>query len=414
MHSTHLFLFIAIIGTLALAAPTRRSHNGPGKHSFRIHHKGRPKVSAHEALAHAYRKHGWHFKWASSSSLQSTGDANESDNSTTGSSDQGEVTATPEQNDSAYIAPVNIGGQVLNLDFDTGSSDMWVFSTELRKRAGAGHTLFNPAKSSSFVDYPGATWSTQYGDGSSASGTVGFDVVTIGGVTAQKQCVELAQQIHKFGSLKASDGLLGLGFSSINQVKPQQQLTFWENVQDQLEQPLFTADLDETATGSYEFGSIDSSKFTGDIHYTPVDNSRGYWMLESNSYSINGETQQCSQCSPLIADTGTSLLLLDEDVVEAYYGQVQSAQYDNQQGLFVYSCDDTLPDFGLAIGSDYTAVLKGSLMNFAEVGNGQCAGGIQWNGGVGLSIAGDVFLKQYFAVFDGGNLQFGVAPKASS
>ena len=37
----------------------------------------------------------------------------------------GTVTATPEQYDSEYLCPVSIGGQTLNLDFDTGSSDLY-------------------------------------------------------------------------------------------------------------------------------------------------------------------------------------------------------------------------------------------------------------------------------------------------
>lgn len=36
----------------------------------------------------------------------------------------GTVSATPEQSDSEYLAPVTIGGQTLNLDFDTGSADL--------------------------------------------------------------------------------------------------------------------------------------------------------------------------------------------------------------------------------------------------------------------------------------------------
>jgi aspergillopepsin I len=36
----------------------------------------------------------------------------------------GSVAATPEQYDAEYLCPVTIGGQTLNLDFDTGSADL--------------------------------------------------------------------------------------------------------------------------------------------------------------------------------------------------------------------------------------------------------------------------------------------------
>ena len=36
----------------------------------------------------------------------------------------GTVAANPEEYDSEYLCPVTIGGQTLNLDFDTGSSDL--------------------------------------------------------------------------------------------------------------------------------------------------------------------------------------------------------------------------------------------------------------------------------------------------
>lgn len=40
------------------------------------------------------------------------------------SSVSGTVDATPEESDSEYLCPVDVGGTTLNLDFDTGSADL--------------------------------------------------------------------------------------------------------------------------------------------------------------------------------------------------------------------------------------------------------------------------------------------------
>ena len=38
----------------------------------------------------------------------------------------GSVTASPDPTDVEYLVPVTVGGQTLNLDFDTGSADLFV------------------------------------------------------------------------------------------------------------------------------------------------------------------------------------------------------------------------------------------------------------------------------------------------
>ena len=63
----------------------------------------------------------------------------------------------------------------------------------------------------------GYSWQISYGDGSSASGNVYKDVVTVGGVTAQSQAVEAAEQVSsEFVQDTDNDGLMGLAFSSLN------------------------------------------------------------------------------------------------------------------------------------------------------------------------------------------------------
>lgn len=335
----------------------------------------------------------------------------------TDGSEEGSVTATPEENDSEYLSPVKIGGQTLNLDFDTGSADLWVYSSQMSSSESSGHSTFDPSKSSTWSTYQGASWEISYGDGSRADGTVGFDTVSVGTAVVQKQCVELAEDVSgSFTQDVNNDGLVGLGFSVINQVRQQPQKTFFENIMADLDQPVFTADLEENAAGTYEFGAIDSSKYTGDIHYTAVDSSSGYWQFESRTYTVGGSQKECTICNPGIADTGTSIILVDQDVADNFYKSVNGATYSSSDGGYTYPCSDSLPDFGVAIGSDYTATVKGADLQYAEVGEGRCFGGVQGTGatrqGQSPQIYGDVLLKQFFAVFDGGNKRFGIAEKA--
>ena len=91
-----------------------------------------------------------------------------------------------------------------------------MFSTELPSSDQQGHNVFDPSQSSTFQSLSGATWQIQYQDQSGASGDVGTDTVTIGGTVVQGQAVELASQVSSSFSQGASDGLLGLAFSSIN------------------------------------------------------------------------------------------------------------------------------------------------------------------------------------------------------
>lgn len=148
--------------------------------------------------------------------------------------------------DIAYVTPVTIGTppQTLNLDFDTGSSDLWVFSSHTPPSQMSGQKIYAPNKSSTAKQLADHTWSITYGDGSASKGIVYTDNFTVGGLTVESQAVQCAQQVStSFTSETRLDGLLGLGFSTLNTVSPKSQLTFFDNAKTGLDSPVFVVDL---------------------------------------------------------------------------------------------------------------------------------------------------------------------------
>ncbi|KAI0133962.1 aspartic peptidase domain-containing protein [Xylariales sp. AK1849] len=330
----------------------------------------------------------------------------------------GSAVATPEDQDTEWLVPVKIGtpAQTLNLDFDSGSSDLWVFSSSTPAASSRGHTVFSPGKSSTAKLKSGYSWSISYGDGSSSSGTVYDDVVTVGGVSFASQAVETATKVSsEFAEDTDTDGLLGLAFSSINSVSPTAQKTFFDNIKTSLNQPLWTADLRHSAPGTYNFGKIDSSLYTGTISYATVNSAEGFWTFTASSYSIGSGTAGGSITG--IADTGTTLALFPTAVAKAYYAKVTGATYNSAQGGYIFPCTATLPDFTFTVGGGKITI-PGTYINYAPITTGatRCFGGIQGNAGIGEVIFGDIALKSAFVVFEnsGSTARIGWAPKTLS
>ncbi|KAI1419948.1 eukaryotic aspartyl protease [Xylaria sp. FL1777] len=339
----------------------------------------------------------------------------------TSASPQGEVAATPQMFDSEYLCPVQIGTppQTLNLDFDTGSSDLWVFSTETPQSQIGGQTVYNIPQSSTAKLLTGESWAISYGDGSSSGGNVYLDIVSIGGITVENQAVESATNVSlAFTQRPETDGLVGLAFSTLNTVKPKQQLTFFDNAMRDLAAPLFTANLKASEPGNYNFGFIDTTEFTGQITYVPVNTSAGFWQFTSQGFKVGSSAVTTMSTHEAIADTGTTLMLVPDAIAAAYYAQVPGAVNAVQTaGGYVFPCSATLPSYTAVIGP-YQAVIPGEFMNFAPVDGNTfadattCFGGIQAvPAGFPFAIYGDVFLKSQFVVFHGGDTQLGLAPK---
>lgn len=107
MHSFTAFLAITALAGTSLAKPIP-APEVPTRKGFTINQSvPKPFQAGPVVLQRAYRKYNRAVPEDVSRAAQ-----------------DGTVSATPEQFDSEYLSPVSIGGQTVNLDFDTGSADL--------------------------------------------------------------------------------------------------------------------------------------------------------------------------------------------------------------------------------------------------------------------------------------------------
>lgn len=152
----------------------------------------------------------------------------------------------------------------------------------------------------------------------------------------------------------------------------------------------------------YTFGFIDQDTVKAseeEIYYTPIDQAQGLWLFESPSATVNGKTITRSG-NKAIADTGTPLVLVDDDTCKAVYDAIPGAYYDEDSQGYIYPSDtteDKLPAVSLAVGEKQFVVQKEDLC-FAEAKSGYVYGGIQSRGTLQMDILGSTFLKGIYAV----------------
>src|ERR1700760_3078010 len=135
--------------------------------------------------------------------------------------------------------------------------------------------LYNPANARPME---GSSWNIRYGDMSSASGKVFVDKVSIGSLEVRAQAVEAATTMSSsFTKGGSMDGLMGLGATRLNRIKPQAQPTWFENIRPKLAEPVFVSMLRRHAAGQYDFGFIDKTKYKGEIAWQTVRDAKGFW-----------------------------------------------------------------------------------------------------------------------------------------
>lgn len=275
----------------------------------------------------------------------------------------------------------------------------------------AGRHLYDKSKSRSFNLTKDATWRITYNDESSAGGIVGTDIVNLGGLKLKPQTIQLANTVSTNFQQIPGDGLLGLAYGFINHVIPTPVATPPETLAIQknypVEKQIFTAYLssykdaaDRDHRSFYTFGFIDQKALHGQkIHYTDVDNSQGLWQYQSTTATI-GDRQVVRFDNTAVADTGTTLALIDDSICAAIYDQIPGSRYEPLVQGYIFPTNTTLarlPIVKFAFGGREFAIQKEDLA-YAPVGDNYTYGAIQSRGDLSFDVMGDTMMKAVYTV----------------
>ncbi|KAI8339572.1 aspartic peptidase domain-containing protein [Chlamydoabsidia padenii] len=365
-----------------------------------------------------------------------------------------------------YLVTLSIGtpGQKFTVTLDTGSGDLWVPSTECPALV-CPVSRFDPTASSTY-NTTNIPFNITYGIGT-ANGTYVKDTVTIGGVAVQQQQLALAAYSTSVFTRMSSqglrnttandpvpaDGLLGLGYPGLTAIAHQKNgsayTPFVFNLvqQNLIQDPVFSIYLNRADernwAGEIIFGGVDSTKYSGNISYVPVQQITAgsstsssavtgymFWVVYGQGVTVTGgqyPTTNIKYESPLptIIDTGTTLSYLPAEMVKAIVEAVAGPgiyQQDQNTGMYKLDCGLTNQNINIQLQMTPTSAATDSpvVINTAindailQDQTGSCYLAIAPSEGTSpfganSALIGQSILRSAYMVFDMGKNRIGFA-----
>jgi len=318
--------------------------------------------------------------------------------------------------DAQYFGEISIGSpaQKVRVIYDTGSSNLW--SSNQKPGLLSKHQYYDHSKSSTYVAN-GTTFNIQYGSGP-VSGFYSADTIAIGENTVESYTFAEVDNTKGLGpafTIGHFDGICGMGLDdiSVDGVKTPLRALADKGA---LDANVFAFYLGSGgAAGELVLGGVDSSKYTGEFSYLPVQEMvpgrMGYWEIKMDSFEINGKNMVDS--SKAIVDSGTSLLAVPTAAIKSIAKSVGAKTVlpippFNRE--YTIDCDSEGPAIDVVLGGNkYSLEKKDYIIDDA----GQCLfgmTGLDVPAPAGpLVILGDVFMRAHYVKFDLDNKQLGFA-----
>ena len=305
-----------------------------------------------------------------------------------------------------YTGEVSVGtpGQTFRVVFDTGSSDMWVFSSTAQNKLPFLN-YFDHAASSSFRAGP-PNFKLQYGLGR-VEGFASSDKVQLGGLSTPSQLFgEVTIWTKNFENPNEPlDGIVGMSYKSLasDGADPLiDSLQKYGAISKRMFSFFLSSRPGEQAS-KLIIGAPDPKYYRDSLFWNPViDQGSGRWFIGTSSVSIGGtRVIQCQdQCLALV-DTGTSFLGIPGDLFQAFVGKMLSKRSDcsiRQNSDVICDSSDTsgLPDLTFEINGNRYVLKPEDYLIRSQIGIMP----VNVTGGRSFFILGDTFIKNYYTVFD--------------
>ncbi|KAG0071852.1 1,3-beta-glucanosyltransferase [Linnemannia elongata] len=346
--------------------------------------------------------------------------------------DFGRQPVTDVENDVEYYGVVGIGTppQMFKLDMDTGSSDLWIPSMKCDHDGKCSrHSRFDPSLSSTVTELK-TPWKIAYGDGSTVSGHLAVDRLEFSEITIENQLIGLADRESSSFLEDVVDGVFGLGFPSLSAMVLEDQKDAEAKVQGPISNTVLSSILSHElipapvfgvwlgngdgegsdangGDGEFIFGSIDTSRFEGELTFLPITHSR-YWQVQVDGVQLDG-IGDLSIKGDTIIDTGTTLLVFP--IAQAKkINKAIGAKSDPWEG-WILPCDSNQEgglDFWMG-GKMFSVRRKDLVREKVPQNEGWCYSAVTTTPGDTI-IFGDVFIRNNYCVFDVEHMTIGIAP----
>ncbi|KAK7424618.1 hypothetical protein QQZ08_008501 [Neonectria magnoliae] len=357
--------------------------------------------------------------------------------------------------DYQWYGKVSVGtpAQEFNVLFDTGSTDL------VLPRKGcttcSNYTLFDPSKSRTYSKKPGYSYDLTFGTGGNAqplkngatlSGSIVSDTVSISGLSVENQtfllCDSYDENLGEDPIGPNIHGIFGLAppGSSVfsHEFNKTFSTTFWNLVADgQVPEPLFSLYLNsgsDSPSGELTLGGIDSSKYDGDITWVDFNETItglvGEWFIDNPTFYINDKPVRNSKTAVpfpgavTLLDTGTAYIMTPDyqtakDIYAAISPEIKQLDALGVWGAPCSVMEKLAPELTFTVGAGDKLVNLTMPRNAFNLGEhdahpGQCQGVILHSPVLISDLAsvwvlGSPVLKGYYTVWQGENLQLGVA-----